>query len=181
MVRVRVRHLVLMVKVRVRGWEMHYVNECPHKYNCTNVHVCVALLSAILMWPLVYLWSPEGTLGCMSEQVWDKLFLHKPMHLYFLSGSHTRCWEIILENICCIACDNFNHNTLLTRSLNCQLLSSMHKWQPGNYSIKTCCASTAVSSITIKPAIYWTFKPEFTVWEETKVHHSYNLFYVVWW
>ncbi len=38
---VRVRHLVLMVRVRVRGSEMHYAYECPHKYSCTNVCVCV--------------------------------------------------------------------------------------------------------------------------------------------
>ncbi len=32
-----------MVKVRVRGQEMHQVNDCPHKYSSTNVCVCVCV------------------------------------------------------------------------------------------------------------------------------------------
>lgn len=36
------RHLVVMVKIRVRGY---YVNEVPHKYISTNARVCVYFIS----------------------------------------------------------------------------------------------------------------------------------------
>lgn len=34
------RHLVVMVKVRVKCLRMNYVNECPHKAIKTNIGVC---------------------------------------------------------------------------------------------------------------------------------------------
>lgn len=34
-------HLVVMVKVKVKGYGMHYVNEDPHKDRETQLHMCV--------------------------------------------------------------------------------------------------------------------------------------------
>lgn len=41
MIKVKVRHSVVMV--RVRGLAVHYFSECPHKY--IEINVCVLFLS----------------------------------------------------------------------------------------------------------------------------------------
>ena len=41
--RVRVRHLVWMVRVRERGYGIHFANKCPHYDSCTNMFVCVCV------------------------------------------------------------------------------------------------------------------------------------------
>ena len=40
---VRVRYVVGMVKVQVRGQGLHYVYECPHNKDKTSVCVCVCV------------------------------------------------------------------------------------------------------------------------------------------
>lgn len=44
---VKVRGLVVMVKVRVGGWVIHYIDESPHKDGSTGVCVCVRQQSEI--------------------------------------------------------------------------------------------------------------------------------------
>lgn len=36
-VRVRVRHLVVIIKVKLSGLGMHYANQCPHRNRSTSV------------------------------------------------------------------------------------------------------------------------------------------------
>ena len=42
-VRVRFRHLVVLVKLMVRGSGIHYVNDFPHKDIKTNLYVHVSV------------------------------------------------------------------------------------------------------------------------------------------
>lgn len=78
------RYLVVMVTVRVRGQELHYVNACPHKYRSTLLCVCVCV-SQLEKRNLLQRLS-------MTDSCWTR-YLHTPefSHLYPQLQQHAVC------------------------------------------------------------------------------------------
>lgn len=82
-----------MVKVGIRGWGLHYADECPHKDGCTNLCMCVCFEASLYLNLIFVLYVcfirfglpvPDSSKGELTSKVFARgLMLHVAEGFFF--------------------------------------------------------------------------------------------------